>query len=92
MLIEMAYLDVKLCMKIDFCKIRWEIPIRSYAEEGVVAVFIPLVVLLLLAALLTAILGIHPEGAETEEGQVIFNTYFALKNLTTIHYTCFSFA
>ncbi|XP_032782919.2 epsilon-sarcoglycan [Daphnia magna] len=49
---------------------KWEIPIRSYAEDGVVAVFIPLVVLLLLAAVLTAILGVHPEGAETEEGQL----------------------
>nr|SVE75080.1 EOG090X04W0 [Daphnia dolichocephala] len=49
---------------------KWEIPIRSYAKEGVVAVFIPLVVLLLLAALLTAILGVHPEGAETEQGQL----------------------
>jgi hypothetical protein len=52
--------------------IRWEIPLRSYTEEGVVAVFIPLVLLLILAAILTAILGVHPEGAETEEGQVFF--------------------
>nr|CAG4636955.1 EOG090X04W0 [Ceriodaphnia reticulata]SVE72893.1 EOG090X04W0 [Ceriodaphnia reticulata] len=49
---------------------KWEIPRRSYTEEGVVAIFIPLVVLLLLAALLTAVLGVHPEGAETEEGQL----------------------
>nr|SVE85451.1 EOG090X04W0 [Daphnia pulicaria] len=49
---------------------KWEIPVRSYTEEGVVAVFIPLVLLLILAALLTAILGVHPEGAETEEGQL----------------------
>lgn len=49
---------------------RWEIPRRSYTEEGVVAVFIPLVMLLILAALLTAVLGVHPEGAEPEEGQV----------------------
>nr|SVE74138.1 EOG090X04W0 [Daphnia barbata] len=49
---------------------KWEIPIRSYAKEGVVAVFIPVVVLLLLVALLTAILGVHPEGAETEQGQL----------------------
>lgn len=34
------------------------------------AIFIPLVMLLILAALLTAVLGIHPEGAEPEEGQV----------------------
>ncbi len=52
------------------CDNRWEIPRRSYTEEGVVAIFIPLVMLLLLAALLTAVLGVHPEGAETEEGQV----------------------
>ena len=32
-----------------------------------------MVLLLLLAALLTAILGVHPEGAETEEGQVFFS-------------------
>lgn len=50
---------------------RWEIPRRSYTEEGVVAIFIPLMVLLILAALLTAILGVHPEGGETEEGEVI---------------------
>nr|CAG4650920.1 EOG090X04W0 [Simocephalus serrulatus]SVE94195.1 EOG090X04W0 [Simocephalus serrulatus] len=48
---------------------KWEIPRRSYTEEGVVAVFIPLVMLLILAALLTAVLGVHPEGAEPEEGQ-----------------------
>lgn len=50
--------------------VRWEIPRRSYTEEGVVAVFIPLVMLLILAALLTAVLGVHPEGAEPEDGQV----------------------
>nr|CAG4641639.1 EOG090X04W0 [Eurycercus lamellatus] len=49
---------------------KWEIPRRSYAEEGVVAIFIPLVILLVLTALLTAILGVHPEGSETEEGQL----------------------
>nr|CAG4643160.1 EOG090X04W0 [Ilyocryptus agilis] len=47
-----------------------EIPVRSYVADGVVAIFIPLVVLLILAAVLTMILGIHPEGAETEEGQL----------------------
>nr|SVE73512.1 EOG090X04W0 [Daphnia atkinsoni] len=62
---------------------KWEIPIRSYAEEGVVAVFIPLVVLLLLAALLTAILGIHPEGAETEEGQLYEAVFEELPFLKT---------
>jgi len=50
--------------------IRWETPTCSYLEEGVVAVFLPIVLLLVLAGLLTAILGVHPEGAETEEGQV----------------------
>nr|CAG4649275.1 EOG090X04W0 [Scapholeberis mucronata]SVE93574.1 EOG090X04W0 [Scapholeberis mucronata] len=49
---------------------KWEIPRRYYNEEGVVAIFIPLVLLLILVALLTAILGVHPEGEEPEEGQL----------------------
>lgn len=49
---------------------RSEIPVRSYVEEGITAIFVPLVLLLILAALLTAILGVHPEGSEAEEGQL----------------------
>lgn len=68
-----SLLNLKPVYKIDLSTsfIRWEIPRRSYTEEGVVAVFIPLVMLLILAALLTAVLGVHPEGAEPEEGQVM---------------------
>nr|CAH0110003.1 unnamed protein product [Daphnia galeata] len=63
-------LNEELGMDVWSAPAKWEIPVRSYTEEGVIAVFIPLVLLLLLAALLTAILGVHPEGAETEEGQL----------------------
>nr|CAG4647846.1 EOG090X04W0 [Moina brachiata]SVE92969.1 EOG090X04W0 [Moina brachiata] len=49
---------------------KWEVPLRSYAKDGVVAVFIPLMILLILSGLLTAVLGVHPEGSVTEEGQL----------------------
>lgn len=45
-----------------------ETPIRSYAADGVIAIFVPIVILLILVGVLTAILGVHPEGKETEEG------------------------
>nr|CAG4648616.1 EOG090X04W0 [Polyphemus pediculus] len=45
-----------------------EVPRRSYAEDGIIAIFVPVMLLLVLVGLLTAILGIHPEGEVTEEG------------------------
>nr|CAG4642465.1 EOG090X04W0 [Evadne anonyx] len=42
--------------------------IRSYAADGVIAIFVPIVILLILVGVLTAILGVHPEGKEPEEG------------------------
>nr|CAG4646205.1 EOG090X04W0 [Macrothrix elegans] len=62
---------------------KWETPRRSYVEEGVVAIFIPVVILLLLAALLTAVLGVHPEGGETEEGQLYEAMFEELNFLKT---------
>nr|CAG4638401.1 EOG090X04W0 [Cyclestheria hislopi] len=62
---------------------RSEVPKRSYVEDGVVAVFVPLIVLLILTGLLTAILGVHPEGKETAEGQLyegVFEEFPCLKN------------
>lgn len=49
---------------------------RSYTEDGIIAIFLPLILLLLLAAILTAILGVHPEGSEVEEGQVKLELIF----------------
>nr|CAG4640806.1 EOG090X04W0 [Eulimnadia texana] len=49
---------------------RWEVPERSYAEDSVVAVFVPLIVMLVIVGFLTAVLGIHPEGQEVVEGQL----------------------
>ena len=48
--------------------IRLETPIRSYAADGVIAIFMPIIILLILVGVLTAILGVHPEGKETAEG------------------------
>ena len=47
------------------------------------AVFVPLVILLLLTGLLTAVVGVHPEGKETQEGQLyegVFEEMPCLKN------------
>jgi hypothetical protein len=49
------------------------------------------VLLLLLAALLTAILGVHPEGAETEEGQVLFSLHRIIAQQTKHNFFFFFF-
>nr|CAG4650104.1 EOG090X04W0 [Sida crystallina] len=49
---------------------RWELPRRSYSEDGLIAIFVPLIILLVLTGLLTAVIGVHPEGRETQDGQL----------------------
>jgi len=49
---------------------RWELPRRNYTEDILVAVFAPIITLLVLTGLLTTVIGVHPEGKETQEGQL----------------------
>jgi len=60
-----------------------ETPIRSYAADGVIAIFAPIVILLILVGLLTAILGVHPEGEEIEEGLLYEGVFEELPFLNT---------
>jgi len=60
-----------------------ETPIRSYAADGVIAIFVPIVILLILVGVLTAILGVHPEGKETEEGLLYEAVFEELPFLNT---------